>query len=63
MGFSPGDFETIGNRSLHFEGGPRGITLWNAAESEILMELDAKQARLAANQLMLLADMLDNGRL
>lgn len=63
MGFSPGEFKTIDGRSLHLEGGSRGITLWNAGESEVLMELDANEARRAADQLSLLADMLSENRL
>ena len=69
MGFSPGEFEEKWNRKnprinrLHWEGKSESIVLWNADESEILLCLDAKNARKAADQLSLLADMLEEKRL
>ena len=62
MGFSPGEFNDR-NRLLHFEGKPGHVVLWTANELEVIMDLDANNARKCAEQLTLLADMLDGDAL
>jgi hypothetical protein len=64
MGFSPGDFVTHDGRLLHFEGGGRGIKLWDEKESKIIFEIsDKEQALKAASHLTLLAEMFAEDRL
>jgi len=57
MGFSPGDFTTTGKRSLHWEGKSHSIVLWNAAESEVVIEIAGEEARKCLEQLSLLVNM------
>jgi hypothetical protein len=66
MGFSPGDFVSgpTGTK-VHWEGRGirRRISLWNADESDEILQLTLENARKARDQLALLVDMLEEDRL
>lgn len=57
MGFSSGEFTTVDGRELHFEHTGGRIVLWNATESEMLVQLSPDEAAKAAAQLQLLVDL------
>ncbi len=65
MGFSPGEFYDLASSGeVHWEGKGAGrIYLWSAGEDNLLLNLSIKEARKAADQLMLLVEMAEDDRL
>lgn len=63
MGFSPGNFPQRGTE-LHWEGkGTGDIVLWDKYEAKAILWLTKEEARAALDQLALLVQMAEEGRL
>ncbi len=67
MGFSPGQFQGgtgVFVQELHWEmGGNHRATLWNHDESKVILDIELKEARKCAEQLLSLVNMGEEDRL